>query len=1255
MRRLEVFRDRLLQVDWRNRSILLRRTAARWSYDLAARDGADAELCTQAVDAAIAASGKVKLVGDGETTPASQEARKSLTQQARAARLVLEETGLEHTFIGFPFLVGHIDADHFVRAPVALFPARLTRTRGARGFGWYLEIPEGATPILNKALLAAIQLVRGTTLPADLQESLEAAVESAGAVAAAVQRPTALFHAVEGILEAAGLPIAKMDTQFEVPFSALDAITAETIGAMSRQPLHLVAHLIVGSFPQGSNAIYRDYEDLLVRARDGEVDQGVVDDLLEAPAGPAAPAPAAPKLDAVPDRALNFALDSDGSQDAVIVEAQSAPCVVVRGPPGTGKSQVIVNLITNALAKGERILVVCQKRAALDVVFQRLERVGLDDCAVVLHDSHADRKETYQHLARRMASKPPPPDPAIEAQFEAATKAIDATIAEINSVVAPLWETYFGGIRLQELYLSAEPGYAARLQLARPANEFDVHAMDGFLARLPSLERGARRFDLPSAPLVGRKSFAGVTTDHRAKFEALLRDWAKAADPKALVLPTQDAHMKLLEATRRFLKHEKSLLRLFLPGWGRSRKEIEAYRTAHSGDPRVANAADLKAALEAGVWLLNGWENLGPFLTVAGKAALRSVNETPALVGPKAEAMVKELADFDAIQEHDRAVAALSVPEIELFGACKAALSASQGAWAPAVRQELVARWIAAVEEAKPQLMGNPFERYGDLRERLAALLEDRRKLLVARLTAATLRAATTPEFPPGEHHPSKRPDTDWNKLAYEFGKQRSVKPVRKLIEEYPFQFMRVAPCWLASPEAASDVFPLTRGLFDLVVFDESSQLAVERSVPAIYRGRRVLIAGDEKQLRPFDLFEIAGDDTDEEEQDATLEAESLLMLAMRTYSPRYLSWHYRSRYQELIDFSNHAFYEGNLQIMANVERSLKMPPIEFVRAKGVWKDRCNPVEAEEVVSIISAMLKDGEARGKIPSVGVITFNDKQRETILDAIDQRRKTDADFERRYAAADAPERDLDERPFVKNIENVQGDERDIILFSVGYAADESGKVRVQFGSLNAEGGENRLNVAITRARERVVLVASFEPSALEVSATKNLGPKLLKEYLLYAAAVSAVKHEAVSAVLHELDPQMDAKSAAAPALSGIKPLEEQVAAALSAASLETQTHVGFSGYTLDLAVVDPADPARFIVGVESDGPMFQSGSSARERDVARQRMLQARGWAVDRIWSRNWWRSREVEVERLRGRIAALSAARTAANPAQPPAR
>ncbi len=1246
MRRLEVYRDRLLQVDWRNRSILLKRPSARWSFDLAAHAGGDAAPCKEAVTQALAGSGRLRLVADSDQSPAAQEARKSLTAQARAARLVLDETGLEHTFVGFPFLVGHLDGEHYVRAPLALFPARLQRTRGARGFGWYLEIPEGSGPVLNKALLAALKLVRGVALPPEFQVTMEAAVEAAAGAPA--DRAVAFLRALEAALAAAEVPIAARLPTLELPFAAIDALTAEAVAAMPTQALHLEAHLVVGSFPQGSNAIYRDYEDLIGRAREGEVDEGVVDDLLEAPADPvrAAPAMARP-VDKIPDRELNFALDTDGSQAAVIVEAQTAPCVVVRGPPGTGKSQVIVNLISNALAKGERVLVVCQKRAALDVVFHRLERVGLEDCAVVLHDSHADRKEAYARLARRMAGKSPARDPAAEARFEATTQAVDATVAELNSVVAPLWETYFGGVRLQELYLSAEPGYVPRLPLERPANDYAVHDMEAFFARLPTLEKGARRFDGRAAPWASRRSFAAARNGDRAKFEGVVREWQKAAVDGALVLPSQEAHLALLAATRRFLKREHSLLRFLDFGWGRSRRSAQAFIAAHAGDSRASSAAQLKESLEIGVWLLNAWENVGALLTGAGRLEMRTLNETPPAARQKAGAMLKELESFDAIQEHDKVQDTLAAPQRALLEACKAALMESGEPWAHSVRMEVVARWIAAIETSKPQLTGNPFERYTDLRARLASLLEDRRVLFVERLSGELARRAVTPELPPGGHHPNKRPETDWNRLAYEFGKQRKVKPVRKLLEEFPLQFLSVAPCWLASPEAASDVFPLARGLFDLVVFDESSQLAVERAVPSVYRGKRVVIAGDEKQLRPFDLFQLAGEGEEADGEDATLEAESLLVLAMRTFPPRYLSWHYRSRYQELIDFSNHAFYEGNLQIVANVERSLRTPPIEFVRCEGKWEDRRNLAEAEQVVGIVDQLLKDGVARGRIPSVGVITFNDAQRDAILDSIDQRRRADGEFEKRFAAADAEERALDDRPFVKNIENVQGDERDIILFSVGYAPGKDGRVRVQFGSLNAEGGENRLNVAVTRARERVVLVASFDPTVLDVEATKNQGPKLLKQYLLYADAVSRARRDAVAALLKELDPSAPLAKEPNPVLAGTKTLEAQLGEALEAAGLAVETHVGFSGYKLDLAVVDPTDGSRFTLGVESDGPMFHTASSARERDVERQRMLQARGWTVDRVWSRNWWRTREVEVERIKARALQVAALRDAA--------
>jgi hypothetical protein len=1244
IRRLEIFRDRLLQVDWRNRSILLKRLAARWSFDVVASAPDGAKAAEGAVEQALAATGQVRLVGDADATPKAEAARRALTQQERVARLVYEETGLEHTYLGFPFLSGHIDNEHYVRAPLALFPVRLERKRGARGFGWYLTLQEDAAPVLNKALIAAVKLTSGLSLPPDFQDTLEAIAESAAG--APENRALAFLRLLEQGLVSAEFPLERR-VDAPLPFVPIAELTAPQVAALPKSPLRLEAQAVVGSFPQGSTAIYRDYEEMIKRVFAGEADQGIVDDLLEAPAQPTqAEGPAERPLDLIPDRELNFALESDGSQDAVIVEAQSAPCVVVRGPPGTGKSQVIVNLISNALAKNERVLLVCQKRAALDVVFQRLQRVGLDDWVVVLHDSHADRKDAYQRLAKLMARKPPGADAAVDARFDAASKSVDSAVAELNDIVHPLWESFFGGVRLQELYLTAEPGYRARLEMPLSAQDFDVNTVEAFLTALPSLEAGWRRFGAPGAPLAGRKSFAGMRAADQPGLEKVLIDFTKAADDGALVLPSQEEHLALLNDTRRFLSKKARFMRFFDFKFPSARRKVQAFNAGHATDPRAKDPTSLKAALEAGVWLLEGWENLSPLLTQQGKDGIRGSLALPAEARETAARMQRELANFDAIQEHDKAKEGLPPPALALFEACARGLGASSGPWAPTARQEVVARWIAAVEAAKPQLAGDPYRRYSDTRARLQAAFDERRKLLIEKLNRELSQKALTPVGRPGESHPNKRPDTEWNKLAYEFGKQRRVKPVRKLLEEFPNEFLQVAPCWLTSPEAASDIFPLARGLFDLVVFDESSQLAVERAAPSVYRGKRVVIAGDEKQLRPFDLFQLTSDEGDEDEEtegDETVNAESLLMLSMRTFHPRYLSWHYRSRYQELIDFSNHAFYEGNLQVMANVERKPKVPPIEFVRGEGTWVDRKNLPEAVQVVDIAAQLLWDGQKQGLLPSLGVITFNDAQRDAILDEIDRRRKADGAFDALLSKADSPDRQMDERPFVKNIENVQGDERDIILFSVGYAPDEKGKVRVQFGSLNAEGGENRLNVAITRARQRVVLVASFDPESLLVDDTKNPGPKLLKAYLLYAKAISARKREDVEAVLKALDPSLASVRPPPPTLPGTRPLEDQLREALGAAGLSADEHVGFSGYRLDLAVIDPGNPDRFALGVECDGAAFHNAVSSRERDVARPRMLQNRGWTLEGVWSRNWWRDRQGEVARIKARAAEASAA------------
>jgi very-short-patch-repair endonuclease len=223
-------------------------------------------------------------------------------------------------------------------------------------------------------------------------------------------------------------------------------------------------------------------------------------------------------------------------------------------------------------------------------------------------------------------------------------------------------------------------------------------------------------------------------------------------------------------------------------------------------------------------------------------------------------------------------------------------------------------------------------------------------------------------------------------------------------------------------------------------------------------------------------------------------------------------------------------------------------------------------------------------------------------------------------------------LDERIFVKNIENVQGDERDIILFSVGYGKNEEGRVHNRFGLLNQEGGENRLNVAISRAKEEIIVVSSIEPEELDVANSISNGPRLFQSYLKYARAVSNGQIERVQEVILALNELGNIKASQHP-LQFDSPFEVEVYEKLKALGYKVQTQVGMSGYRIDLAVVHPNDSSQFILGIECDGAMYHSSKNAKERDLYRQKFLESRGWTIERIWSRNWWKNPTVEIERI----------------------
>ena len=452
----------------------------------------------------------------------------------------------------------------------------------------------------------------------------------------------------------------------------------------------------------------------------------------------------------------------------------------------------------------------------------------------------------------------------------------------------------------------------------------------------------------------------------------------------------------------------------------------------------------------------------------------------------------------------------------------------------------------------------------------------------------------------------------------------RRRSSVTKFVQKFDFEIFKALKIWLMTPDAVSEVLPQQNDLFDLVIFDEASQLYVERSIPSIARAKKVVIAGDHKQLRPSSLgdgrFEMEDMLDEDAEISAALEEESLLDLARFRYPDVLLNTHYRSKYEELIDFSNYAFYKGRLFVAPNTDKPEK-PPIEVHQVTdAVWQGRANRKEAERVVELIKEFFA---TRQNNETIGVIAFNVSQRDMIYDVIDEESVKDPKFGSTVRGEmNRKDNGEDTGFFVKNIESVQGDERDVIMFSIGYAKNTSGRLIHNFGWLNQKGGENRLNVAISRAKKKIHIVTSFRPAELMLDDAKNDGPRILKRYLEYAFAVSREDHDETEMILRSFGETYGIVAA---------PLETEfamrVADALREKGYDIDTQVGIGGYRIDIAV---RKGGKYVLGIECDGKLYSVASSARERDYHRQKYLESRGWKIKRIWSMDWWRDPQREI-------------------------
>ncbi|PVD18073.1 hypothetical protein V512_014465 [Mesotoga sp. Brook.08.105.5.1] len=457
--------------------------------------------------------------------------------------------------------------------------------------------------------------------------------------------------------------------------------------------------------------------------------------------------------------------------------------------------------------------------------------------------------------------------------------------------------------------------------------------------------------------------------------------------------------------------------------------------------------------------------------------------------------------------------------------------------------------------------------------------------------------------------------------LRREIAKKRRNKSIRRLFSETPNLLQVLKPCMMMSPLSVSVFTDPEKFKFDVAIFDEASQVFPEDSVGAIMRAKQVVVVGDNKQLPPTSFFRISEPDeaemTDEENDLESLE--SILDECSAAGLPeKKLLWHYRSRHESLIAFSNYHFYMNRLSTFPSSSFNGLDSGIcfEYV-SNGVYdraKSRKNIEEARRVAEMVMS-----HARTKAGvSLGVVAFSEAQQTAILDRIEELRSQDQSVEDFFGE------DKVEPFFVKNLENVQGDERDEMIFSIGYGRDASGKLTMNFGPLNKNGGERRLNVAITRAKRKVTVVSSIRGADISAE-IQTPGVRALREYLNYAEEGGSREF-----LLRETENTGGEFES---------PFEEEVYEELTARGFNVHKQVGCSGYRIDLAIVDNEHPGRYVAGIECDGAMYHSARTARDRDRLRQQVLENLGWKIIRIWSRDWIFDRSSEIKRVIAEIGA----------------
>lgn len=1124
-----------------------------------------------AVDVLLADSGSVKLCGSRD------EGYAQYNRLIRTASSALRETGSNTLYAGYPFAVGKcgVDATFDVCAPLVLFPVKLENVGGK-----IVMSPDQARAVTyNNALILCYNKFNGKgaqPLPPceidDVKKSefMRELTEFYSAAGIELKRGAVSAEQDDSGKKPRGIKLEKKPTGMLCAFPTLTETDFEQFGV---NEYALLDSVVVGTFPMYSGAMQKDFDDIIESGAMPQTLTGLLEgaDEIEDMYGESKDAEECEPLES--EGRIDYINELNVSQENAVVRAATDTTFVMQGPPGTGKSQTITSIISDEVNKGKNVLIVSQKRAALSVIYSRLGR--LSRYALFANDPK-DKQAFYGNIKAMFDSAETLYAPFNKVKYTRAITSVDCDTSALEQIGSSLCDDEFGAPMIK-IY---SENFDNRFKAAeRSGNMTEIAEAEVFRDCVPEKLLECGYDDVKAArEYLDDDGLMDTLGEYYSLGEKY--DW----------LIDTEKHASSADIARS-LKELDGILDLYaygaksLGGRFRFRRALKAFVKSFF---ETYNRKYYKRFVKDPVEFYNGVKAYGDFyeskitadsLDFCTKLYFGTLYNVSKQTGKTPYELNAALFDYcayvyiDRFENDNRGVMA----HIGNFATIVSRVCSSID-----VKRELT-------KDKTLELLKNTFN---------ANVAESKRR-------GEMLRAVE--------------------------GKRRPA--IAKFVEKFEFELFRGVRIFLMTPEAVSEILPLKNDLFDLLVFDEASQIYVERGIPAIARARRLVVCGDHKQLRPSSLGDgrIAVDE--DEESDAALEEESLLDLARFKFPEVMLTYHYRSRYEELIAFSNAAFYGGKLNISPS--RVEGESPISVHKVNGKWEDRINRAEAVKVVELICEHLaKNADLpTDERETLGVITFNAKQRDCILDLIDK--KCDADqlfktlyFEEYHRRRDGEDLGL----FVKNIENVQGDERDRIIFSFAYAYNKSGTMSRNFGWLNRPGGENRLNVAISRAKRKIDIVTSIVPSDLKVDDIKTTGVHLLRSYLDYAYCVSDGDTQSAKLVLDGFD-KTSPVSSELPRSDGLK---DRVYALLTDRGMNVERDVGMGNYKVDLAIKNKNGD--YVLGIECDGSVLDGKVPTRERDIMRKRFLTSRGWTVMRVWSSDFYKNPDAVVRDIQSKIA-----------------